>query len=238
MQNGCELSLLEKPCLYFVTEPPNHAGAAKAALEGGANAVQLRDKEAKDSELLPVARKLKKLCEKHGATFIINDRVALAKKCGAHGVHVGQEDLKGKSVASVRAKLFPHAIVGATVHNVQEALLAFEEGADYVGASPIFATKSKADAGKPIGISGLKKIVRALRERNARIPVIAIGGIDAKNAGEVMKAGADGIAVVSAITRAKNPVAAAKKLSKIVSASSKSRRETKKFEGVFPTKTL
>ncbi len=229
MQNGCELPLLEKPCLYFVTEPPNHAGAAKAALEGGANAVQLRDKEAKDSELLPVARKLKKLCEKHGATFIINDRVALAKKCGAHGVHVGQEDLKGKSVASVRAKLFPHAIVGATVHNVQEALLAFEEGADYLGASPIFATKSKSDAGKPIGILGLKKIIRAFKKRNARIPIIAIGGIDAKNAGEVMKAGANGVAVVSTITRAKNPTAEAKRLAEIVSVSFKKQVGNKKI---------
>ncbi|MFA6048822.1 MAG: thiamine phosphate synthase [Candidatus Micrarchaeia archaeon] len=216
--------MFETPCLYFVTErsakrdwKQSHLAGAKAALEGGAGAIQLRDKHATDAELLPVAIAIRKLCEKQKAAFIINDRLGLAKKSGATGVHVGQEDLVDSSVAGVRAKVFPHAIVGVTAHNVAEALLAFEEGADYLGVSPIFATKSKDDAGKPIGLKGLKEIALALERRGARIPIIAIGGITEKNAASVMKAGADGVAVVSAISRAKNPQTAAKRLAGIIS---------------------
>ncbi len=216
--------MFEIPCLYFVTErgakrnwKESHIAGARAALEGGARAIQLRDKHATDAELLPVAIAIRKVCEKHKAVFLINDRLGLAKKCTASGVHVGQGDLLDSSVPAVRAKVFPHALVGVTAHNVAEALLAFEEGADYLGVSPIFATKSKGDAGKPIGLKGLKEIALALKRRGARVPIIAIGGITEENAASVMKAGADGVAVVSAVSRAKNPQMAAKRLACIVS---------------------
>ncbi len=208
--------MLPVPCLYFVTEPPKHFECANAALVGGAKVVQLRDKLASDARLLPVAKKIIILCKKHNAVFIVNDRPGLAKRAGAHGVHVGQIDLLHKSVSWIRAQVAPHAIVGVSVHNAVQALRAFEEGADYVGAGPVFQTKSKDDAAKPIGIVGLKKIVLALKNRNARIPIIAIGGLNEKNAESIMRAGASGIAVISAISRAKSPKNAAKRLAAMI----------------------
>jgi thiamine-phosphate pyrophosphorylase len=156
-------------------------------------------------KLLETAKNIRKLCDDFGATFIVNDRVDIALASDADGVHVGREDIFPKEVK----KIFD-GILGVSVNSVEEALES-ENYAAYVGAGPVFKTKTKADAGDVIGIEGLKKIVNAVS-----IPVVGIGSINAENVLSVLETGVDGVAVISGIASAKNPEYEAKKLLRIV----------------------
>jgi thiamine-phosphate pyrophosphorylase len=172
----------------------------RLALEGGATAIQLRDKSMDGRELLETAKRMATLCEEHGALFIVNDRLDVALLSGADGVHLGQSDLP---VAEAR-KLTPRSfVIGASVHNREEAERAEEEGADYLGAGAVFATGSKGNA-KIMGLSGLRELMTALRlshENRPALPTVAIGGISAENLPDVMRAGVDGVSVISAVVR-------------------------------------
>jgi len=178
---------------YFIT----HAGLSRAgnesdvkhALAAGVRVVQYLDKEARPDRLREEAAHLRRLCR--GALFLVNDRVDLALAVGADGVHLGQEDLHCEAA---RKRLGRHKIIGVTVHNVHEALEAERLGADYLGVSPIFPTRTKADAGEPGGL----QLLRDLRSR-VSLPLIAIGGINLENAREVIRAGADGLCAISAV---------------------------------------
>lgn len=168
-----------------------HEEIAQAAVRGGACAVQLRDKRASDEELRPIAERIRDLCRAAGVLFIVNDRVELAARVDADGVHVGDEDMP---VAKAREILGPERIIGRSADNVEEALRAQAEGADYVGLGPVYTTGTKANAGAPIGpetIAAAKKVVS--------IPIVAIGGITAANIDAVIAAGADAVAVISAV---------------------------------------
>lgn len=134
------------------------------------------------------------LCENHGAIFIVNDRVDVALACGAHGVHLGQDDMPA---AAARGLLGPEAVLGISVRSVDEAVAAWENGADYIAANMVFATDTKTDIEKPLGPEAIGCLKKA-----TPLPLIAIGGINKTNADIVRKAGADGIAVVSAIMAA------------------------------------
>ncbi len=223
---------LPKPCLYVVTEPScpkagsaagSHLLVAIEALEGGADAIQFRNKDAAGGKELPfqealvVCNNIRRFCEARGKMFIVNDDLQLAKECGAHGVHLGQEDLAKTGVAQARQALGNEALVGISASRLEEALQAVADGADYVGYGPVFATESKNDAAKAAGLEGLKELRKEFDDDNVSIPIIAIGGISEENAKEVMAAGADGIAVISAISRADDPEKAARRLKQIIS---------------------
>ncbi|HSA30734.1 MAG TPA: thiamine phosphate synthase [Candidatus Omnitrophota bacterium] len=177
---------------YFITDSTLGRGGAndvKQAIAAKVAAVQYRNKNFSSREMLMEALELRKLCRK--TIFLINDRVDIALAVDADGVHLGQDDLPCRAARRLLGK---NKIIGLTVHSVEEAIAAQEMGADYIGVSPIFATLTKADAGKSIGIKGLKKI----REQ-VSIPIVAIGGINLSNALEVIQAGADAVCAISAV---------------------------------------
>ena len=159
-------------------------------LEGGATFIQLREKELDEEHFLEEAREIKELCKKYHVPFVINDNVDIALAMDADGVHVGQSDMEA---GDVRAKLGPDKIIGVSAQTVEQALLAQERGADYLGVGAVFHTGSKADA-QDVSHDTLKAICEAVD-----IPVIAIGGIGKGNVMELAGKGLCGIAVISAI---------------------------------------
>lgn len=175
----------------------------EAAVRGGARVVQLREKTLATRAFVERARALKALLAPLGVPLIVNDRLDVALACGADGVHVGQDDL---SPGDVRRWL-PHALIGLSIERLDQLRAAEREPVDYYGASPVFATATKDDAAPPLGLDGL----RALRARTAR-PLVAIGGIAEHNAAAVVAAGADALAVVSALCAAADPEDAARRL--------------------------
>jgi thiamine-phosphate pyrophosphorylase len=173
-----------------------HLDVVREAIEGGAPVIQFRDKEANTRQLIDIGQQLRSLTREKGVILIINDRVDIALAVEADGVHVGPEDMP---VHLARKILGPYAIIGVSVGTLEEALRAEEEGASYLGVGSIFATSTKSDAGTPIGTVPLTQI-----KTRVKIPVIAIGGINQRNVEEVLRAGADGVAVVSAIVGAED----------------------------------
>jgi thiamine-phosphate pyrophosphorylase len=196
---------LARSRLYLVLEARPHGrepdDLLDAALRGGVDVVQLRDKELPDDELVAAAGPFRRACERHGALFVLNDRPDLVAACGAHGVHVGQRDA---AIADARVAVGTSRIVGLSIETT--AQLDEIEGADYLGVGAVFATPTKTDA----AASGLG-LVRAAAER-VRVPWFAIGGIELDTIGEVAAAGAPGVAVVRAIRDAADPEAAARAL--------------------------
>lgn len=200
--------LCQNWALYVITDPEGWKGRAltdtvAAAIQGGANVIQLRDKKAEDRHLVEQARLLLKITRPEGVPLIINDRVQVARECGADGVHLGQED---SDLAEARRILGERAIIGRSTHNEDQALEAERLGFDYIGVGPVFKTPTKPGAA-PVGL----KLVRFASER-LRIPFVAIGGIDAANADQLRQAGARTIAVVRAVMAAENPRQAAAEL--------------------------
>lgn len=174
-----------------------------AAVRGGVGMVQLREKALDSRDFVARARALKALLAGRGVPLLINDRLDIALLCGADGVHVGQRDV---SVDDVR-RWMPDAIVGLSIESLAQ-LASVPADVDYLGASPVFATSTKADAASALGLQGLA----ALRAATP-LPLVAIGGIHAGNAADVLRHGADGLAVVSAVCAAADPQAAAADLS-------------------------
>lgn len=178
---------------YFITDARlSRAGNipdVERAVAAGVRVVQHRDKEADLASMLEEARVLRRLCQ--NTLLLINDRVEVALAVGADGVHLGQEDLH---YSEARRLLGPDKIIGITVSTVEQALEAARLGADYLGVSPIFATRTKPDAGEPTGLTLLREIRRLVS-----LPLVAIGGITLDNAAAVIAAGADGICAISAV---------------------------------------
>ncbi|MFS8036173.1 thiamine phosphate synthase [Xanthobacter sp. AM11] len=201
--------------LYLVTDPRLVAArgllaTVEAAVKGGVGVVQLRDPQAHGRVLVEQARALKALLVPLGIALIINDRVDVAVAADADGVHLGQDDM---APADARALLGPGRILGLSVGSPAEFAASDLSGVDYLGVGPVKATGTKADAGSAIGAEGVAAI-RGL----TRLPLVGIGGIDAALAGEVIRAGADGVAVVSAICGAPDPQAAARALKAAIAA--------------------
>ncbi len=195
--------------LYVISDPVlsrgrSHVEVARAALEGGADAIQIRDKSSTAYNLSLVAAEIQPLARKFGAAFFVNDRVDVALLTGADGVHVGQDDLPARETR----RLLPRPrLIGVSAGTREEARRAEREGADYIGAGPVFATPSKPDAGEPLGLERLGEIAAAVG-----IPVVAIGGITLENVSRVFAAGAGGAAVLSAVVSADDIGAAARAL--------------------------
>lgn len=179
-----------------------------SALEGGAGVVQIREKNLASRAFYDEVAALVRVARPLGRPVIVNDRLDIALACGADGVHVGQADLPCEAV---RRLVGDGMLLGVSVSTVDEAVAAERAGADYLGVSPVFATPTKADAPAATGLDGLRRIRDAVR-----LPLVAIGGIHAGNAADVIRAGADGVAVVSAVMAAPDPRAAASALLKAV----------------------
>ncbi|WP_442951882.1 thiamine phosphate synthase [Paenibacillus sp. A14] len=189
--------------MYLVVGTPNCADAdplhiVEEALAGGVTLVQFREKGpgARTGEArFALALRLQAACRRKGVPFIVNDDVDLALRIGADGVHIGQDD---ESAGEVRARIGGRRLLGVSAHTPEEARRAVEQGADYLGIGPIYPTASKADA-RPVQGTRLLSELRAL---GIGVPLVGIGGITAVRAGDVVRAGADGVAVISAVTGA------------------------------------
>jgi len=202
--------------VYLVTQESLSAGRStrevvEAAIAGGVDVVQLREKDRSARERYHLGRKLRTLTREAGVTFVVNDRVAIAQAVDADGVHLGDEDLP---VSVAREILGADAVVGRSVSFVEDAVAAERAGADYLGVGAVYSTGSKDDIDDDeyaIGPERVADIAAAVD-----IPVVGIGGVDADNAGPVVEAGADGVAVITAITRADDPEAATRELGEAV----------------------
>jgi len=167
------------------------------AAAGGATLIQLRGKAWSDRQFLDLARQARQLLRPRGIPLIINDRADIARAAGAAGVHLGQADLP---VAAAREILGRRFLIGISAASPDQAREGEAAGADYLGVGPVFLTRSKEDAGVPVGLAAIRKI-RSVTS----LPILAIGGINAENAPAVISAGADGVAVISAVTAAADP---------------------------------
>ena len=204
------------PRLYVILDRAAAAGRdlveiLDAVIAGGAKMVQLREKTWPSGQLLPLAGRLRARCRQAGVTFVMNDRVDLAVALEADGVHVGQDDLPPRLA---RPLLRPGMILGVSTHSVEQARRAQAEGADYVAVGAMFPTRTKPDF-ELVGPA----LVRAVRPE-VRVPLVGIGGITPRNAGEVIRAGADGVAVISAVCAAPDPAAVTRDFLRAIEAAS------------------
>ena len=195
--------------LYLVTDAKvypgrSHVNEVEAAIAGGARVVQFREKQMNDRDMLNIGTTLRRLTAEADVDFIVNNRVDIALAVDADGVHVGQEDLPA---SLVRRLVGPKGIVGVSASTSEEAIKAERDGADYIGASPVFSTGTKTDAPRPTGLEGLRAMADAVN-----IPIVAIGGISVGNIDGVISAGADAVAVISAVVCAPDMVKASKEL--------------------------
>jgi thiamine-phosphate pyrophosphorylase len=204
--------------LYAIVDP-EHAGGrnlpelAKLVAQGGATLVQLRDKKSDTRVMVDTARAVKAALVPFGVPLLINDRVDVALAAGADGVHVGQTDM---AAADARRLLGQNAIIGLSIKSTALAEAAPLELIDYAGIGGVYATTSKDNPNPPIGVDGLARIVDVFRRRDPKFPSCAIAGINAANAGATIAAGADGVSVISALSLAGDPSAAAKAMRKVV----------------------
>jgi thiamine-phosphate pyrophosphorylase len=204
--------------VYALVDPEHAGGHALADLarlvaHGGATLVQLRDKRSETRRMVEHARAIKAALAPFNIPLLINDRVDVALACGADGVHVGQGDM---AVDDARRLLGRDAIIGLSIKTTAQAEAAPVDILDYVGVGGVFATTSKDNTSAPIGTAGLARIADILRRRAPGFPVCGIAGIDAGNAADVIAAGADGVAVISALSLKPDPEAAARELRRIV----------------------
>ncbi|GGE48148.1 MULTISPECIES: thiamine phosphate synthase [Rhodobacterales] len=195
--------------LYLVLDPGLCAGVgmvetARAAVAGGATVVQLRDKAAGTARMIETGRALKAALAGTGVVLIVNDDVEAAVAIGADGLHIGQGDM---AVTEARARIGPAMVLGLSVETPALAAAVDPALVDYIGAGPVFATPSKLDHKAPVGFEGLAAQVAA-----SPVPAVAIGGLKAEHVAQVLKAGAQGVAVVSAICGQPDPEAAARAL--------------------------
>ncbi|NVO15646.1 MAG: thiamine phosphate synthase [Rhodoplanes sp.] len=186
---------------------------ARAAVAGGATLVQLRDKHGHTRRLIDTARALIDELSPLGVPLIVNDRVDVALAAGASGVHLGPDDME---IADARALLGPAAIIGHSIKSIAQAEAVPIELIDYAGVGGVYATLSKDNPAPPMGPAGLGAIRAVLRRRAPTMPVVGIAGIDTTNAAAAIAAGADGVAVISALSLAADPEMAARALRAIV----------------------
>jgi thiamine-phosphate pyrophosphorylase len=191
----------------------------KAAAEGGVTLVQLREKGATTREYLEIATDVKQILKPYGIPLIINDRLDIALAVEADGVHLGQNDMPYEIARKIMGS---EAIIGISVESVEDAREAEKYDADYLGLSPIFSTPTKTDVSHELGLEGIREI-RKISKHN----LVGIGRMNAETAGEAIKAGVDGIAVVSAICSAEDPKKAASDLRAIIDTAKKQMTEKK-----------
>lgn len=181
---------------------------ARKAIAGGVDVIQLREKKRSLKDILEVGRQLRELCKEKNVLFVVNDRVDVAMLLDADGVHVGQDDFPAHEA---RKLIGQDMFIGVSASSMEEARLAIEQGADYLGVGSIFATKSKDDAGNPVTPALIEEI-RSI----TNLPIVGIGGINAENGKEVVERGANGFAVISAIVGQPDPEKSALQLKELL----------------------
>jgi thiamine-phosphate pyrophosphorylase len=199
--------------LYLVTDRSLSKGRdmewlVEEAVKGGVTMVQLREKDCSTREFIELAIRLKQRLLPCGVPLIINDRLDVALAADADGLHIGQSDMPYEMARRLLGK---NKIIGLSVENLEQARQANRLDVDYIGISPVFSTPTKTNTSLPFGLEGIREVMSFTKH-----PAVAIGGINLSNTVEIMQAGADGIAVVSAICSAENPRQAAKALKKQV----------------------
>jgi thiamine-phosphate pyrophosphorylase len=199
--------------LYLVTDRGLARGRSlvdivRSAVAGGVSCVQLREKECSTRSFIEEARALKSFLQPINIPLIINDRIDVALAAGADGVHLGQDDMAIDDARKLAAD--DSFIIGISAESLEDAIRAEWQGADYIGVSPVFSSQTKIDTASPLGLEGVKLLRSAVQ-----IPIVGIGGINRENGGSVISAGADGLAVVSAIVSADDPADAARELKQI-----------------------
>jgi thiamine-phosphate pyrophosphorylase len=213
--------------LYALVDPAVAGGRTlpdlAARIANSATLVQLRDKNGSTRAMVDEARSLRSVLEPKGVPLLINDRVDVALAAEADGVHIGQDDM---APADARLLLGRSAIIGLSIKTVDQAKAAPLDQLDYVAIGGVYGTTSKDNTAAPIGIAGLRAIVHAIRAREGNYPVCAIAGINAGNAAEVIGAGADGVAVISALSLARDPGKAAQDLRGVVDGALKRRGQS------------
>ena len=187
-----------------------------AAIRGGADTIQLREKDYSGRELLEAGHLLRRVTRELGARLIINDRIDVAHAVDADGVHLGQGDLP---IAAARAILGPDKIVGLSTHNVEEAVLAERAGANYIGLGPMKPTQTKLDTEPVVGPSGLREV-----RRHVQLPIVAIGGIKQEDVAEIIRSGANAVAIISAVIGSDDVEGAARAIRTLVDAERKGER--------------
>jgi thiamine-phosphate pyrophosphorylase len=211
--------------LYALVDPAIAGGRSLPELaklvSPATTIVQLRDKHGSTRDMVATARALKAVLKPAGIPLLINDRVDVALAAEADGVHIGQDDM---AAADARRLLGKDAIIGLSIKSLTQAAEAPLDLLDYVAIGGVYATTSKDNTASPIGTGGLRAIAAAIRARAANYPICAIAGITAANAGDVVDAGADGVAVISALSLAPDPAAAARALRGSVDDALKRRR--------------
>lgn len=215
--HAARMEIFRKAGLYLVTSSAFSAGRStldvlERALDAGVRLVQLREKDVEDDVFLQLAEKTRDLTARFGALMIVNDRLNVAMRCGADGVHLGRHDLP---VAEARSSA-PEMIIGASTHSVDEAKGAVAAGASYINIGPLFRTSTKAWDGPFLGIEGLRDIAAA-----ATVPFTVMGGIKLEHVPLLMEAGACAVAVVTAVTQAQDPGVAARRFLDAIAAARK-----------------
>jgi len=195
--------------LYLVTDRELSLGRnlewiVEEAVKGGVTMVQLREKDCSTREFITLAVKLKETLSAYNVPLIINDRLDVALAANADGLHIGQRDM---DYATARKLLGYGKIIGLSVENIEQVYEANETDVDYIGISPVFSTNTKTDTATPFGLKGIEEVMAVSKH-----PAVAIGGINNTNAASILQAGANGIAVVSAICSANDPQEAAREL--------------------------
>jgi len=213
--------------LYALVDPAVAGGRTltdlAARIASCATLVQLRDKHGSTRAMVDEARALRDVLEPKRIPLLINDRVDVALAAEADGVHIGQDDM---SPADARLLLGRSAIIGLSVKTLEQARAAPLDQVNYIAVGGVYGTTSKNNTAAPIGVAGLRAIVQAIRARNRKYPVCAIAGINARNADDVIAAGADGVAVISALSLASDPGKAAEELLAVVNNALERRRQS------------
>lgn len=206
--------------LYALIDPEHSGGhdvveLARQVVQGGATIVQLRDKRSTTRAMVERAGRIKAVLAPLQLPFVVNDRVDVALASGADGVHLGKDDM---SAQNARTLLGSEAVIGLTIKTAEEADAAPLDLVNYVGVGGVFATASKETPAPPIGLAGLMRIAGVVRRRAPKLPVCAIAGITIGNASQAIAAGADGVAVISALSLERNPQAAACSMRSVIEA--------------------
>lgn len=191
--------------LQFIThhnERYSYYDSALLALKGGCRWIQLRMKDATDEEAEDTALRVQSLCKKYGATLIIDDRVQLARKIHADGVHLGKNDMP---IPEARAILGASSIIGGTANTFEDVLRIYNDGAEYIGCGPYRFTTTKKGLAPVLGLQGYRMIADEMRLRNMRIPLVAIGGITRDDLPDIIKTGVSGVALSGTILNAPDP---------------------------------
>lgn len=195
------------------TDKYSYLDSIRLALQGGCRWIQLRMKDATDDEVRPVAIEAQKLCKQYGATFIIDDRVALVKELQADGVHLGKNDMP---ISEARSQLGPDYIIGGTANTIWDVKAHYAAGADYIGCGPFRFTTTKQKLSPVLGLDGYRRIIIEMRAAHIDLPIVAIGGITKDDIPAILATGITGIALSGTVLRAANPIDEMKHLTNIV----------------------